>query len=202
MVTDVFRSMFYKTLALLDGDGVSPADRFAGEEALIAFIRVLATDERCVTDLLAYVARAVQRRRPHCRRAVVAAAALRAIREHDRAFATARRILAWAAAAGDDGTVAYVLEFHLCSHLRRCDVDPALIERGYRNASRTCSAICYVASLVKCPTKDEVWLRCFVQRHLNTLASFETRLFDRDLELLRRFAESTVQPESGSPNAS
>jgi hypothetical protein len=183
--------MFYQALALLDDDLASLAERFAAEEALAAFISVLADDERCIADLLAYVVRAVGRRRPRCRRAFLAAAALRAVPVRDRAFATTCRVMDTAAAAGDDDTVAYLLAFHLASHLRRCDVDPALIERGYRSWARDCTAVGHLASLVSCVTKDEVWLRRFVERELDSLAQLSHGFFAHDLQRLRDFVRAS-----------
>src|SRR5262245_22004113 len=115
MASDVFYSMFHDALGVLDSDESSPSERFAAEEALSAFIRVLADDERCITDLLAYVRRAIPRRRDRCRRFYLAAAALRAISNPERAFATACRVMNWAAAAEDDDSVAYLLKFYLAT---------------------------------------------------------------------------------------
>ncbi|MFO0567121.1 MAG: hypothetical protein U0263_15740 [Polyangiaceae bacterium] len=188
MASEAARSIFCQTLALLDSDLASPEERFACEEALAAFVAVLADDERCVADLLAYVARAVGRRRPQCRRAFIAAAALRAVPQRDRAFATACRVLQMAAAAGDDATVSYLVTFYLATYLRRCDIDPALLERGYLGSAGH-SRVAYVASLVSCVTKDDLWLKSFVERELVSLVHHTRGFFAGDLATLRDFVQ-------------
>jgi hypothetical protein len=177
--------MFDQALAVLDDEQASVAERLAAEAALEAFMRVLKDDERCITDLLAYVARAI--RRPHCRCVLLAAAALRAISDPDRSFETACRVLAWASAVDDGSTVAYLLVYHLASRLRRCDVDPALIQLGYE--AEKSMRVSYVRSLVMCRIKDDEWWRDFVARELPVLER-DRYCFSSDIEALRAFATS------------
>jgi hypothetical protein len=179
--------MFDQALAVLDDEQASVAERLAAEAALEAFMRVLKDDERCITDLLAYVARAIRRRRPHCRCVLLAAAALRAISDRDRSFETACRVLAWASAVDDGSTVAYLLVYHFASRLRRCDVEPELIQLGYE--AETSMRVSYVRSLVRCRVKDDEWWRDFVARELPALES-DPHCFSSDIEALRAFATS------------
>jgi len=97
----------------------------------------------------------------------------------------------WAADVGDDDTVAYLISFYCGSHLRRCDVEPALIERGLQSAVRNHSAAHYVASLVRCRVKDEDWLRRFVEREMETIVSFARHRYDSDVESIRDFLQAS-----------
>ena len=196
---ELFRTMFDQTLRVLYDDHATATEHFAAEEVVSKIMHVLKDDERHASDLLTYVAYARRRERPHCRRAVVATAALLSITDRERAFSIACHVLRWSNAAGDDDTVEYLIAHYLYPWLLRCDVDPALLERGYVSAQRRAREHAYLASLIACRTKDEAWLRSFILQEMRALER-NAGPSDSYLQRLRDFVRAPLADSNDLDN--
>ncbi len=185
-----FRELFYRALALADAPSITDAERWCAEETLYAVYRLVAHDERCITDMLGLYARALRAGRHPGR---IGATACQYIPDKARAYQTAVRVATAAFDAGDGRTLWYLLTFLFISHFGRSDVDPSWIELAYEYARENgaSAGLELLARVIRYSSGDRPWLRALILRDLDALTEAAKRWGSWEMGVVRGFLQQS-----------